>query len=448
MSIELARSSVSQALARMNMKQVLINPSYSGLMTDMSEMLNCKDDSYAEKALANVKDQLCETYGVGRSSADKPFAFSNGLAIIPIHGTLINRYGGYYGGYVTGYNFIRRQMNEAMVDDDVRAIIFDVNSNGGEAAGCFELCDEIFAARASKPSMAIVDSNSYSAAYALASSATKMSVIPSGGAGSIGVISMHMDMSKMLDAYGISITLITAGDHKADGHPYAPLPKDVRADIQASVDATRDVFVSTVARNRGLDEKVVHDTQAQCYSAQDALALGLIDMVAVPNDAANAFLNSPSDSDNGANSMTTATNAAAPVAAAPVVAAAPTPEQLASAQAAGQTAERARISGIQSCEAATGRSQLANHLAFNTSMSIVEATAILEKAAVETPAAAAATTTEPVAAAPAVNPFAAAMGGAEQPNIGANGADPAASAEVNPLMADYTLATGYDFNQK
>ncbi|PZP55979.1 MAG: S49 family peptidase, partial [Delftia acidovorans] len=121
------------------------------------------------------------------SSGNKPFAFSGGFAIIPIHGSLINRYGGYYHGYVTGYNFIRSQMNAALADPDVEAIIFDVNSNGGEAAGCFELANEIFASRAVKPSFSVVDSNAYSAAYALGSAATKMAVIPSGGAGSIGV---------------------------------------------------------------------------------------------------------------------------------------------------------------------------------------------------------------------------------------------------------------------
>ncbi|HCR6545409.1 TPA: S49 family peptidase, partial [Shigella flexneri] len=151
------------------------------------------DEDFQERAEQQMRENLCAAYGVGRPSADKPFAFSNGLAIIPIHGTLINRYGGYYYGYVTGYNFIRSQRNAALADPDVEAIIYDVNSNGGEAAGCFELSQEMFDTRGEKPSLAVVDSNCYSAAYALASAADKIVVTPSGGAGSIGVIALHID---------------------------------------------------------------------------------------------------------------------------------------------------------------------------------------------------------------------------------------------------------------
>lgn len=85
-----------------------------------------------------------------------------------------------------------------------------------------------------------------------------------------------------------------------------------------------------------------------------------------------------------------------------------TPEELATAQTEARTAERARVSGIQGCDEAKGRAALANHLAFNTSMSVVEAKALL---------AAAPQASEQAAA---TNPLKEAMDADKQPNVGAD----------------------------
>ena len=177
----------------------------------------------ADERSLEVRNALCAAYGFNAQSQNKPFVFSDGVAVIPVHGLLLNRFGDSYG-YVTGYTFIRRQRDLAMADPDVKLVIYDVNSGGGEAAGNFELAQESFDMRGTKPTFAIVNSNCYSAAYAFASSADKIYVTPSGGAGSIGVVATHFDVSKMLDNYGIKVTFIHAGEHKVDGNSFEPLP--------------------------------------------------------------------------------------------------------------------------------------------------------------------------------------------------------------------------------
>lgn len=422
MSKVAARNIAHTTLSRMNMVPVLVDPRNAAhLVQDFREMHNCEDDDYMESAEETMRETLCATYGFERSDQDKSFAFAAGTAIIPIHGTLINRYGGYYYGYVTGYNFIRAQMAAAMVDDDVDRIILDVNSGGGQASGCFELADDIFNMRGEKPIMAVVDAHCYSAAYALASSADKIIVTPSGGAGSIGVISMHVDISKMLEDYGVVITLVTAGRHKADGHPYAPLPDGVREDMQATVDDAYDMFVGLVARNRGLGEKAVRDTEARCYSAQDALALGLIDAVATPTQAVAEFIYGPSGSEEETDEepQMTTKNTTQPEKQqnAP---AAPDATALSAAQNEGAQAEKARISAIMSCEAATGKSKMASHLAFNTSMSVADAEAMLAVAGVETSAAVPEKKEETTVTTASKSNFEKAMDTGDHPNVGPN----------------------------
>ena len=410
-----------QAMLRMNHSAVMVAVNKSSLQMDL-QTLHAETPESGERKRAEVMESLCAAYGFDSKAQNKPFAFQDGVAIIPIHGSLINRFGQCYG-YVTGYNFIRRQRDAAMADPDVTAIVYDVNSGGGEAAGCFELADESFALRGTKPTISVVDSACYSAAYALASTSDQVVVTPTGGAGSVGVYTMHVDMSKMLENWGLDITLIHAGEHKVDGHPYAELPEDVRADMQKSVDATYNKFVESVARNRNLSVEAVKDTQARCYSADDALALGLIDSVASPIEAIRAFLGGPSEASNDET----------------------TGDSLMELNEAKQ-AERQRVGAIIGHPNAKGREAMANHLALNTEMSVDDAAALLAVAPV---AHVEVVEKTEEAAKPKNEKFVEAMNQDDHPNVGPDG-KPLESAEktqANELMEAFTAATGYDFTK-
>jgi signal peptide peptidase SppA len=452
MSDQAARS----ALSRMNLHEVFIAHHYQGLAADLAKMAATDPAAAREKFLTETRHELCEAYGFTRREQSKPFAFADGFAIIPVHGTLINRFGASYG-YVTGYNFIRNQHNAAMLDPDVKYIVHDHNSYGGEAAGCFELADEIFDSRGEKPIIAVVDSNCYSASMALASSADKIFVTPSSGVGSIGVVAMHVDMSKMLSDWGINITFIHSGDHKVDGNPYEKLDPAVKKDIQAGVDKSRAKFVSLVARNLGLDEKVVYDTEARTYRADDALKLGLVHAIAVPSAALQTLIDEDSENDDSdvqlskkETTMDPTQGNNTPAAGQPAASVQPAPAANAGTvdQAAVQKAERDRVQGILNCEAAAGKSKMANHPAFNTNMSVADAKAMLAVAGTEAAA--------PAPQQPAESGFAAAMNRTGNPQVGADGAvagqagnggdgKPNAAAQI---MADYERASGIKLADK
>ena len=436
------------AIARMNMNPVAVSPVHSVMISDLQQMSKADIATEHEKAMAR-RGETCAAFGFDNRAQNKPFAFADGIAFIPVTGTLVNRFGGSYG-YITGYNAIRRQLNQAMADDDVKGIVLDVNSNGGEAAGCFELADEIREMRAAKPIMAVVDSNCYSAAYAIASAASQIVVTPSGGAGSIGVVAMHVNMGKMLSDFGIDITFIKFGDHKVDGNPFEALSDDVKKSIQASVDKTGERFVSLVATNRSMDADKVRATQARVYQAEEALGLGLIDKIATPSQAVKLFYDGLTGSQtqlkgNGMTQQSEDTKPAqnaqgnetqTPAAAAPVqTPAAAAPVQTPAAESTdARTQERARISSIVSCDEAKGKGALANHLAMNTDMSLESAKAVLSAAAVEQPAQGAS------------NGFAAAMAGTQNPNMDAGAAPAGEQTAAQRILQAQSAATGIKFN--
>tara|TARA_A200000113_G_scaffold135390_2_gene121780 strand:+ start:3321 stop:4175 length:855 start_codon:yes stop_codon:yes gene_type:complete len=201
------------------------------------------------------------------------------IAIIPISGTLVQR-GGYVGeSGMTSYDAISEMFKSAMSNSMIEGVLFDISSGGGEVAGCFDLADEIFNARGQKPIMAISNESAYSAAYALASAADEIVVTRTAGVGSVGVVCVHADQSGYNEKIGLKLTPIYAGAKKVDFWPHEALSEDALKDAQASIDKTYDLFVDTVARNRGLSASDVRASEAGCFQGEGALEIGLADHV-------------------------------------------------------------------------------------------------------------------------------------------------------------------------
>jgi signal peptide peptidase SppA len=164
-------------------------------------------------------------------------------------------------------------------------IILEINSPGGMLAGCFDLTDKIYLLRQKVKIFAIIDECCYSGAYALASSAHKIYLSRSAGAGSIGVISTHIDQTGFNDKLGVKFTPIFAGAKKNDGSPHFPLSDRARADLQDFINTSYDEFCRIVARNRNISASAVKATEAGCFYDQGAIKAGLIDAIANRQDA-------------------------------------------------------------------------------------------------------------------------------------------------------------------
>ncbi|WP_296643925.1 S49 family peptidase [Roseinatronobacter sp.] len=231
-----------------------------------------------------------------QQGGNQPFAVVDGIAVIEIAGTLVHR-GAWIGqsSGLTSYEGIAAQLQAALADPGVRGIALDIDSFGGEVAGAFDLADRIRAARAQKPVHAFVAEHALSAGYVLASQADRIILPRTGAVGSIGVVTLHTDMSGALDQKGIAVTLIHAGAHKVDANPYQPLPQAVHNQMQRELEVVRFLFAETVAVGRG--DRMTHDaalaTEAAVFRGTDAIAAGLADELADPVTAFHAFAAAP-----------------------------------------------------------------------------------------------------------------------------------------------------------
>lgn len=217
----------------------------------------------------------------------------NGVAVIEVHGTLVNKLGTLrpYSG-MTGYDGIRQNLLVAMGDEDVKAIAFDFESGGGEVAGCFDLTDLIYELRGRKPMWAILSEYAYSAAYCLASATDKIVVPRTGGVGSIGVICGRVDYSKALKNGGIAVNFIHYGEKKTHGYAETKMSDEERDDTQDKIDVMGDLFVETVARNLRIPKESVINTQAGCFMGQEAVDAGFAHAVMSPDEAFRSLVKS------------------------------------------------------------------------------------------------------------------------------------------------------------
>lgn len=221
----------------------------------------------------------------------------DGIAVIEVRGTLVQRnYSMRPFSGMTGYDGLRMSLANALADQAVAGIVFDIDSPGGEVAGCFDLAEAIFQARAQKPTAAILTEEAYSAAYLIASAAGRIYVPRTGGAGSIGALAMLVDISRALDAGGVTVNVLQFGARKADGQEVLPLAEEARARFQARVDDAGELITAKVAEYRGLDPAFIRGLEAATFTAPECLALGLVDAIAAPDAAFEALhteLNAP-----------------------------------------------------------------------------------------------------------------------------------------------------------
>jgi signal peptide peptidase SppA len=210
-----------------------------------------------------------------------PLAASpEGIAVIPIHGSLVKRpLGMEAASGLTSYGEIAAMLDAALADPLVSGILLDIDSPGGEASGSFELARRVREVAAQKPVWAVANDAAYSAAYAIAASAQRLFVTETGGVGSIGVIALHVDQSVKDAKEGYHYTAITAGAHKNDYSPHEPLSDAAKTELQGEVDRLYAIFTEHVAAMRGLDLDAVRATEAGLYFGTNAVTQGLADGV-------------------------------------------------------------------------------------------------------------------------------------------------------------------------
>lgn len=221
-----------------------------------------------------ITPQALEAYRAKNLEGAERAQIRDGVAVISATGPLLRRANIFTAiSGATSYDIMRRDL-QAAVDAGVKGVLLDVDSPGGAVNGAAELAQAVYDLRGKVPVIAYVGGTGASAAYWIASAADAVVIDPTAILGSIGV---QMAMTVGADEKGANtFTFISSQSPMKNADPAT---KDGAAALQAMVDSLAQVFVETVARNRGVPVATVlaNFGKGGVFVGKQAVAAGLAD---------------------------------------------------------------------------------------------------------------------------------------------------------------------------
>ncbi|MDR0467783.1 MAG: signal peptide peptidase SppA [Campylobacteraceae bacterium] len=189
-------------------------------------------------------------------------------------------------GVITDSSKILKEIKTAKTSENIKGILFYVDSPGGSVAPSVEIYMAINDLKKSKKVVAYAAGTMASGSYYAASPSDTIVANPGSMIGSIGVIASIPNIEELTKKIGISEQVISAGEYKQAGTVMRKMNEKERAALQENVDDIYELFVNDVANARGLDiAKKDEFANARVFIASKAKDVGLVDKIGSINDA-------------------------------------------------------------------------------------------------------------------------------------------------------------------
>lgn len=211
-------------------------------------------------------------------------AFENSkIAIVYAQGEISNGEGDVN---TIGELSMRRSLQEARKDNDIKAIVLRINSPGGNALTSDLIWREIEITKKVKPVVVSMGNYAASGGYYIACNASKIFAEPSTITGSIGVFGTLPNFTTAANRLGINTVQVKTHENASEYSPFVTLDEKFKAFTLEGVEHIYNVFVNRVAVGRKMSpENVDSIAQGRVWSGADAVKIGLVDKLGSMNDA-------------------------------------------------------------------------------------------------------------------------------------------------------------------
>jgi signal peptide peptidase SppA len=237
-----------------------------------------------------------------------------GVAVVDLVG-MMTKYGGSFSAMPGGTIGLQRVLRTAAADPKVSSIVLRIDSPGGNVAGSGDLAATVGQINAKKPVVAFLEDLAASAAYYVASQAGTLIATKDTLVGSIGVYMVIDDWSGFFADAKVKRHVIKAGKLKGAGVTGTEITEEQLADFQRTVNDINDVFVSAVAKGRGIEKaKALELADGRVHIAGQAKKLGLIDQVGTFEGAVSAARRRGAEPVKGSKADTAAAHGTADIA--------------------------------------------------------------------------------------------------------------------------------------
>ncbi len=190
---------------------------------------------------------------------------------------------------------VRETLQKAVEENDIKALILKINSPGGTVTSSDIIYHEIkfFKEKQNLPVYAWVVDLAASGGYYIAQAADTILAHPTSISGSIGVITVKVNLKGLMDKVGVEWEIIKSGDKKDFLSPFRAITQKERQLFQETIDNFYQRFVRIIAENRKkLDHgQVTALADGRIFSSEQALKLHLIDHIAYRDEAEDLIKN-------------------------------------------------------------------------------------------------------------------------------------------------------------
>ena len=208
---------------------------------------------------------------LSRPAADK-------VVVIPLSGTITTGDSSLLSSSTITPGLVKNYLSRVEKDKAVKAIVFRIESPGGEIEPCQEILLEIEKVKETMPIVVSMGGTAASGGYYISTQANKIVALPTTQTGSIGVISAVINIKELLDKLGIQIETFTGGKYKDMYWGFRELIPEEKEIMKQMVDEYYEQFIDVVAEGRGLSKEEVRNlATGQLYSGTKAKELGLVD---------------------------------------------------------------------------------------------------------------------------------------------------------------------------
>lgn len=183
---------------------------------------------------------------------------------------------------------IREELKKAAGDEKIRALIVRINSPGGTVTASDIIYRELdlFRRETRVPIVAVMMDVAASGGYYVALAADSIVAHPTTVTGSIGTIMVSVNAEGLMQKLGVSTLAIKSGARKDMGSPFRGLTPEERTIFQGVIDDLHRQFVGKLVERRRLSPETAQRlADGRIYTAEQALASGLIDSIGYMNDA-------------------------------------------------------------------------------------------------------------------------------------------------------------------
>jgi len=207
------------------------------------------------------------------------------IALIVMRGLISSSIPGNVGDSMV--DDMRIALQQARNDDDIRAVVLEIDSPGGEVTASDIIYNAVVKTRAKKPVIIYMDSVAASGGYYVACGGKYLMANETTITGSIGVIIETLNYEQLFNKIGLASVVFKSGKFKDMLNGARPMTADERDYVQSFVMKTYDKFLGIVAKERGLQADALRTTIAdgRMLSGKDALDDKLIDGLGQIEDA-------------------------------------------------------------------------------------------------------------------------------------------------------------------